>query len=92
MFEHTKGLKEVDMSGCEEIIGKKFLRKFFADQSSQNFAVIFLNLQALSPAHSFESSATSDTDPDETVSTCQGAESSPSLLTYPTSLISQVSI
>ena len=33
MFEHTKGLKEVDMSHCKEITGKKFLGKFFADQS-----------------------------------------------------------
>ena len=41
MFEHTKGLKEVDMRYCEEITGKKCRGKFFADQSSQNFAGLF---------------------------------------------------
>ena len=42
VFEHTKQLKNLNMRRCFEITGKKFLGKFFADQSSQKFAGSFL--------------------------------------------------
>jgi hypothetical protein len=41
VFEHTKGLKDLNMKWCNKITGKKFLGKFFADQSSGKFPGCF---------------------------------------------------
>jgi hypothetical protein len=41
VFEHTKQLKDLNMTLCDKITGKKFLGKFFADQSSKKFAGSF---------------------------------------------------
>ena len=43
VFEHTKDLKDLNMRDCVKITGKKFLGKFFSDQSSQNIAGIVFN-------------------------------------------------
>jgi hypothetical protein len=43
VFEHTKQLKDLNMVWCNEITGKKFLGKFFSDQSSQKIAGIVFN-------------------------------------------------
>ena len=41
MFEHTKQLEKLNTTGCRKLTGKKFLGKFFADQSSRKFAGFF---------------------------------------------------
>ena len=41
VFEHTKGLKELNTEDCKKLTGKKCRGKFFADQSPASFPASF---------------------------------------------------